>query len=60
MTGKAGRYSIGVLDIRTGDEPDVGAKATNFGAVRLKRDILRGATSGNWTYRSRSVRSPAR
>ena len=30
MTGKAGRYSIGVLDIRTGDEPDVGAEVTNF------------------------------
>jgi len=56
MTGKAGRYSIGMLDIRTGDEPDVGAQATNFAAVRLKRDILRRSYVGViGTYRSRSV-----
>ncbi|MGH9311118.1 MAG: DUF5916 domain-containing protein [Vicinamibacterales bacterium] len=41
LTGKAGRYSIGLLDIHTGDEPSAGALATNFGVVRLKRDILR-------------------
>ena len=41
VTGKAGRYSVGLLDIRTGDNPDAGAVDTNFGVVRLKRDILR-------------------
>ena len=41
MTGKAGRYSVGLLNIQTDDEPDIGALSTNFGVVRLKRDILR-------------------
>ncbi len=41
LTGKAGRYSVGLLDIQTGDAPDKGATSTNFGVVRLKRDILR-------------------
>jgi hypothetical protein len=41
VTGRAGRYSIGLLDIRTDDVPSAGALATNFGVVRLKRDILR-------------------
>jgi hypothetical protein len=41
LTGKAGRYSIGLLDIRTDDVPAAQVRATNFGVVRLKRDILR-------------------
>jgi hypothetical protein len=41
VTGKAGRYSIGVLDIQTDDSAAARAEATNFGAVRLKRDIFR-------------------
>jgi hypothetical protein len=41
LTGKAGRYSVGLLDIQTDDRPDASALATNFGVVRLKRDILR-------------------
>ena len=41
LTGKAGRYSIGLLDIQTDDRPEAGAAGANFGVVRLKRDILR-------------------
>ena len=41
LTGKAGRYSIGLLNIQTDDRPDARALATNFGVVRIKRDILR-------------------
>jgi hypothetical protein len=41
LTGKAGRYSVGLLDIQTDDSEPAGAVATNFGVVRLKRDILR-------------------
>ena len=41
LTGKAGRYSVGLLNIQTDDEPDIGAPSTNFSVVRLKRDILR-------------------
>ena len=41
MTGKAGRYSIGLLDIQTDKSVAALAPETNFGVVRFKRDILR-------------------
>ena len=41
LTGKAGRYSIGLLDIQTDRSTDAKAAATNFGVIRVKRDILR-------------------
>ena len=56
LTGKAGKYSIGLLNIQTGDSPADGALATNFTVVRLKRDILRRSNIGILgTRRSRSV-----
>jgi hypothetical protein len=41
LTGKAGRYSVGLLDIQTDDSPEANAVSTNFAVVRVKRDILR-------------------
>lgn len=41
LTGKAGRYSVGLLDIQTDAAPAAGERATNFSVVRVKRDILR-------------------
>lgn len=41
VTGRAGKYTLGVLEIQTGDNAAVQARATNFGVVRIKRDILR-------------------
>jgi hypothetical protein len=56
VTGKAGRYSLGLLNIRTDDSPAAGALATNFGVVRVKRDILRRSYVGFLgTHRSRTV-----
>lgn len=56
LTGRAGRYSVGLLDIRTDDNPAAGALATNFAAVRLKRDILRRSYIGFvGTHRSPSA-----
>jgi hypothetical protein len=61
LTGKAGRYSIGLLDIHTGDEPIAGAVATNFAVVRVKRDILRRSYVGViGTHRSPSAGPPTR
>lgn len=55
LTGKAGRYSIGLLDIQTGRNRDAGAVPTNFGVVRIKRDILQRSYVGILATR----RSPA-
>jgi hypothetical protein len=41
LSGKAGRYSVGLLNIQTDDNPAARAASTNFSVVRLKREILR-------------------
>ena len=41
VTGKAGKFSVGLLDIQTSDAPKLGARSTNFAVARVKRDILR-------------------
>ncbi|MFN7914294.1 MAG: DUF5916 domain-containing protein [Vicinamibacterales bacterium] len=46
INGRAGRYSIGALNIETGDKASIGAKATNFSTLRIKRDILRRSNVG--------------
>jgi TolB-like protein len=55
LTGKAGRYSIGALNIQT-DGTSGGTLGTNFTALRVKRDILRRSRIGGiFTGRSVSV-----
>jgi hypothetical protein len=54
LTGRVGRFSLALLDIRTDDEPRAAAPATNFSAVRLKRDILRRSSIGA-IYTGRSI-----
>jgi Domain of unknown function (DUF5916) len=46
LTGRAGKYSIGLLNIQTGEEPQTSARDTNFSVVRLKRDVLRRSSIG--------------
>jgi hypothetical protein len=46
LTGRAGKYSIGVLNIQSGREEVSGARPTNFTVARLKRDILRRSSIG--------------
>ena len=51
LTGRAGLYSIGLLNIQTGDKPSAAAVATNFTALRLKRNIFRRSNVGVITTR---------
>jgi hypothetical protein len=46
LTGRTGPYSIGALDIQTDDAPSAGATATNFSALRLKRNLFRRSNVG--------------
>ena len=46
VTGRAGDYTVGLLNISTGDSERVGAGSANFSVVRLRRDILRRSTIG--------------
>jgi hypothetical protein len=46
VTGRVGRFDVGVLDIQTRDERASGTPATNFSTVRIKRDVLRRSSLG--------------
>jgi hypothetical protein len=46
MTGRAGKYTLGLLNMETGREETVLAEPTNFSVVRVRRDILRRSTIG--------------
>ena len=59
LTGKAGKFSLGALNIQTDDAPGVGARSTNFTVLRVKRDILRRSAIGAmFTGRSVSTVGP--
>ena len=46
LTGRAGKFSIGALNVQTGDVPAAEVQGTNFTVIRLKRDILRRSSIG--------------
>ena len=59
ITGKSGPYSIGLIDIRTSAVSERNLAATNFGVVRVKRDILRRSAVGVlYTDRSSTLLGP--
>ena len=54
LTGKAGPFTVGALNILTDDAPEADAVATNFTVLRIKRDILRRSRIGG-IFTGRSV-----
>ena len=46
LTGRVGRFTVGVMNIQTGDLPDIGARRTNFTVARVRTDILRRSNVG--------------
>jgi len=46
VTGRAGRFTIGGLAMRTDSVDEAGIPATNFGVARIKGDILRRSNIG--------------
>jgi hypothetical protein len=60
VTGRAGDYTLGALQIRTGDAPEVGARTTDFSVLRVRRDILRRSNVGMiFTRRAPALAGPA-
>jgi hypothetical protein len=56
LTGRAGKYSVGLLNIQTGEEQQTRARDTNFSVIRLKRDVLRRSSVGVlFTNRTKST-----
>ena len=57
LTGRAGAYSIGLLDVQTGEDGATDTRSTNFSVARIKRDVLRRSAIGAmFTGRSVSAR----
>jgi len=54
LTGRAGRYSIGAINIQSDDDAASGALATNFTVARVKRDLF-GRSSIGAMVTNRSV-----
>ena len=46
LTGRAGRFTLGLVNIQTGEEPTASALGTNFTVARLKRNVLRRSSIG--------------
>lgn len=46
VTGRTGKYTVGLLNIETGASDDRRAPTTNFSTVRIRRDILRRSAVG--------------
>ena len=46
LTGRVGRYSFGLVNIRTGQDDADAPPSTNFAVFRVKRDILRRSSVG--------------
>ena len=46
LTGRAGKFTLGLLNIQTDEEPVGGALSTNFTVARVKRDLLRRSSIG--------------
>ena len=46
LTGRAGKFTLGLLNIQTDKEPVGGGLSTNFTVARVKRDLLRRSSVG--------------
>ena len=46
LTGRVGRFSLGLLNIQSDEEMVSAARTTNFTVVRLRRDLLRRSSVG--------------
>jgi hypothetical protein len=46
VSGKVGKFSLGLLNIQTDEEDASGSPSTNFSVVRVKRDVLRRSAIG--------------
>ena len=53
LTGKVGSFDVGMVNIQTDDDPDIGAESTNFTVLRLARDIFSRSSVGV-IYQNRS------
>jgi hypothetical protein len=46
LTGKVGKWTVGALDIQADEQPLADVRQTNFGVLRLRRDVGQRSTIG--------------
>ena len=46
LTGRAGGFGLGVMNIQAGDEATTATPGTNFTVIRVKRDVLKRSSVG--------------
>ncbi|MGC4081915.1 MAG: DUF5916 domain-containing protein [Vicinamibacterales bacterium] len=46
VTGRVGRYQLGLVNMQTKEDTAAAAPSTNFSVVRIKRDVLRRSSIG--------------
>ena len=46
VTGRAGAFTLGLLNVQTGEDTSLEAQSTNFSVVRIRRDIFRRSSIG--------------
>ncbi len=59
LTGRIGRFSLGVINMQTGDVARRGLPSTNFAVARVRRDILRRSAVGVMATRRSHVSGPS-
>ncbi|MGD8281247.1 MAG: DUF5916 domain-containing protein [Gemmatimonadota bacterium] len=56
VTGKVGSFDVGLVNIQTEKDADLGAQSTNFSVLRLRRDLFQRSSIGVlFENRSKSV-----
>ncbi len=59
LTGRAGRFLIGAMDVQTGEDDTGATPGTNFSVLRVRRDILtRSSVGAIYTGRSHAATGP--
>jgi hypothetical protein len=53
VTGKVGSFDVGLINIQTAKDDDIGAASTNFSVLRLRRDLF-GRSSVGVLFENRS------
>ncbi len=55
LSGRAGKYAVGLINIQTDDVARAGIPATNFSVARVRRDILRRSAIGAMATRRSAI-----
>jgi hypothetical protein len=59
LSGRAGKYALGLINIQTDDVAQAGIPSTNFSVARVRRDVLRRSAIGAMATRRSNISGPS-